>query len=177
MNKKTRVWIGLGSNLGDSRTILQQAWQGLGQEETITLTILSHPYVTEPVGMESEHLFLNAVGILETSLAPESLLTLLQRVELGFGRNKKTGMDGYQDRLLDLDILYYGDQKRSVRDLILPHPHIADRLFVLAPLTEIDPEHCDPLTGKSAQSMQHALLQRMKSGKTASQEITRDTWV
>ncbi len=176
MNKKTRVWIGLGSNLGDSRTILQQAWQGLGQEKTITLVTLSSPYVTEPVGMESEYLFLNAIGILETSLAPESFLTLLQRVELGFGRNKKTGVDGYQDRLLDLDILYYGEQKRSVSDLILPHPHIADRLFVLAPLTEIDPDHCDPLTGKTAQSMQRELLQRMKNGKIAFQEITRETW-
>ncbi|MEA3469097.1 MAG: 2-amino-4-hydroxy-6-hydroxymethyldihydropteridine diphosphokinase [Thermodesulfobacteriota bacterium] len=176
MSRRTRVWIGLGSNLGDSQTILQQAWQDLGQEETITLIILSHPYVTEPVGMESEHHFLNAVGILETPLAPESLLTLLQQVERGFGRNKKTGLDGYQDRLLDLDLLYYGDQERSVSDLILPHPHIADRLFVLAPLTEIDPDCCHPLTGKSAESMQHELLQRMESGEIAFQEINRDTW-
>ncbi len=176
MSRRTRVWIGLGSNLGDSRSILQQAWQGLGQEKTITLITLSSPYVTEPVGMESEHLFLNAIGILETSLAPDSLLTLLQRVELGFGRNQKTGADGYQDRLLDLDILYYGDQVLSSSELKLPHPHIADRLFVLAPLTEIDPDCCDPLTGKTAESMQRELLQRMKSGKIAFQEITRDTW-
>ncbi len=126
--------------------------------------------------MESEHLFLNAIGILETSLTPESLLPLLQQVELGFGRNKKTGADGYQDRLLDLDILYYGDQVLSSSDLNLPHPHIADRLFVLAPLTEIDPDHSDPLTGKTAESMQHELLQRMKSGEIAFQEINRDIW-
>jgi len=168
--------MGLGSNLGDSLKILQQAWQTLGQDETISLIALSHPYLTSPVGMESECLFLNAVGILETSLDPEKLLTLLQQVERGFGRNKKTGADGYQDRLLDLDILYYGDQVLSFSNLVVPHPHIADRLFVLAPLTEIDPDHCDPLTGKSAKSMQNELQQQLNSGREVRQEIKRNTW-
>lgn len=176
MNEKTKVWLGLGSNLGDSRQILQRAWQDLGLESTITLITLSHPYVTEPVGMESEHLFLNAVGILETTLSPELFLTQLQDMEKSFGRNKKTGTDGYQDRLLDLDILYYGDLVLSNSNLVIPHPHIADRLFVLAPLTEIDPNHCDPRTGQTAKSMQDELFQRMSSGKDAFQIINRNTW-
>ena len=168
--------MGLGSNLGDSRSILKQAWKILGQYDEIKLIALSHPYLTSPVGMESEHLFLNAVGILDTSIDSEKLLALLQHVERKFGRDKKTGADGYQDRLLDLDILYYGDQVLSCSDLKVPHPHIADRLFVLAPLTEIDPDHCDPLTGKSAKSMLDELKQLMNSGSEILQEINRNTW-
>jgi len=176
LNKTTKVWVGLGSNLGDSRVILQQAWQALGQDESINLIALSHPYLTSPVGMVSEHFFLNAVGILDTFLDPEELLVLLKHVERGFGRNKKSGADGYQDRLLDLDILYYGVQVLACRNLVVPHPHIADRLFVLAPLTEIDPDHYDPLTGKSAKNMRNELLQQMNSGSETLQEINRDTW-
>lgn len=171
-----RVWVALGSNLGDSRRILQQAWQGLGQEETISLLDLSHPYVTAPVGMESENLFLNAVGILETNLEPENLLLLLQGVERDFGRDKKTGEGGYQDRLLDLDLLYCDDRLLVSSDLVLPHPHIAERLFVLAPLAEIDPKHLDPQTGMTAEAMYRELLQRMQSGKEALQEIQQGEW-
>ncbi len=171
-----RVWVALGSNLGDSNRILQEAWQGLGQEATISLLELSHPYVTAPVGMESENLFLNAVGILETSLEPEKLLLLLQGMERDFGRDKKGGEGGYQDRLLDLDLLYCDDRRLLSSDLVLPHPHIAERLFVLAPLTEIDPEHLDPQTGKTAEAMYHELLRRMQSGEEALQEIQQGEW-
>jgi 2-amino-4-hydroxy-6-hydroxymethyldihydropteridine diphosphokinase len=177
LDTKIRVWVALGSNLGDSHRILQHAWQELGGEEAIELVILSHPYVTEPVDMESENLFLNAVGILETDLDPESLLALLQRVEKGFGRDKITGVEGYQDRLLDLDILYYDDCVLTASNLVLPHPHIAARLFVLAPLAEIDPEHCGPGSDITAEEMHQDLLLQMVAGRIAFQEIKRDTWV
>lgn len=176
MSNKNRVWVALGSNLGDSHRILQQAWQELGREGAVDLVSLSHPYVTEPVGMESEHLFLNAVGILETDLDPDPLLAMLQGVERGFGRDKKTGPDGYQDRLLDLDILYFDDCVLTASNLVLPHPHIGGRLFVLAPLAEIDPDHCDPVNGLTAEGMRQDLLQQMAVGRVAFQEIKRDTW-
>ncbi len=176
MNKQNRVWLALGSNLGDSQRILQQAWHDLGENESISLVSLSLPYVTEPVGMESENLFLNAVGILDTGHAPELLLALLQQVEKGFGRVSKTGQNGYQDRLLDLDILYYDNCVLNTDRLMLPHPHIAERLFVLAPLVEIDPQHCDPRTGQTAETMHQDLLQQMAAGKKAFQEIKPDTW-
>jgi len=172
-----RVWLGFGSNLGDSRKILQQAWQKLGQEETIRLITFSAPYASEPVGMESDNRFLNAVGILETNLSPHDLLGLLQKVEKGFGRKVKTGMDEYQDRLLDLDILFFSDIKSTESNLLLPHPHIADRLFVLAPLAEIDPEHRHPRTGKRVQQMYDALVQKMKDGITVLQEVQQETWM
>ncbi len=176
MSGQARVWIALGSNLGDSHRILKQAWLLLGQETGISVLRLSHPYVTAPVGMESDHLFLNAVGILETDLDPENLLLRLQQVEHHFGRVQKTGEDGYKDRLLDLDILYYGDRVQTSSKLLIPHPHIAARLFVLAPLVEIDPGHLDPLTGLTAEAMYRQLQQRIKRGEEGFQKIERKEW-
>lgn len=177
MSSTARVWLALGSNLGDSNAILQQAWQELGHKRAIRLITLSSPYETEPVAMESENRFLNAVGILETDLAPEPLLALLQSVEKHFGREKKTGKGGYQDRLLDLDILYYDDRLLNSAHLQLPHPHRAERLFVLAPLVEIDAGHHDPITSHTVEHMYKKLLQRMASGEKDLQEITRAAWM
>lgn len=176
MSATSRVWVALGSNLGDSKNILWQAWRQLGKEETIEPVCLSHPYITEPVGMDSSNFFLNAVGILETALSPDSLLILLQRVETEFGRKRKTASKGYEDRLLDLDILYYDDCIMTSGNLVLPHPHIAERLFVLEPFAEIDPEHSDPASGLTAAAMHQNLLRQMKEGTVAGQEIRRDTW-
>ena len=176
MSTKTRVWLGLGSNLGNSRQILQQAWLQLGADPGVTLHTLSTPYVSDPVGMESENRFLNAAGILETDLGPEAFLKLLQKIERDFGRETKTGGDGYQDRLLDLDILYYGDHVFKTSLLQVPHPYLADRLFVLAPLIEIDPEHRDPVTGRTVKAMYRELLQRMEQGLVSHQQIQPDSW-
>jgi len=172
-----KVWLGLGSNLGNSQQILQDAWQELGQEENVNILSLASPYASDPVGMESDNVFVNSTGILETSLAPHELLRLLKRVEKGFGRKVKTGTDGYQDRLLDLDILYFGDRQSVTDELQIPHPHIAERLFVLAPLVEIDPEHCDPRTGEQVSAMHSSLLAKISKGSLAFQKIQREIWV
>ncbi len=155
---------------------MQQAWQSLDGKESISTVLLSHPYVSAPVGMESDNQFLNAVGILETDLGAEDLLVVLQQVEREFGRGAKSAEIGYQDRLLDLDLLYYGEKILASAHLVLPHPHIADRLFVLAPLAEIDPKHPSPLTGLTAEFMYHDLLQRIASGEENVQEIQRGEW-
>ncbi len=172
-----KVWLGLGSNLGDSQHILQRAWEALGEEACIRILSLSSPYASSPVAMESENRFLNAVGILETSLEPSLLLALLQKTEKGFGRHKKTGVDGYQDRLLDLDILYFGERVSAAADLCLPHSHIAKRLFVLAPLAEIDPEHCDPDSGRKVKDMYQHLLRQIADGSMQPQDIHREKWL
>ncbi len=178
MGKKNRVWLALGSNLGDSRTLLHQAWFELGTRKDVTLICLSRPYITEPVGMDSENQFVNAVGILETEHTPQSFLSLLQQVEKTFGRTVKTGQSGseYQDRLLDLDMLYYNDLILTTDTLLLPHPHIAERLFVLAPLVEIDPRHIDPGTGMSVKTMHEKLLRLISAGEMESQGIRSVTW-
>jgi 2-amino-4-hydroxy-6-hydroxymethyldihydropteridine diphosphokinase len=172
-----KVWLGLGSNLGNSQQILQDAWEKLGRESSVNLLSLSSPYVSDPVGMKSDNVFVNSAGLLETSLLPHELLGLLKRIEKEFGRKAKTGTEGYQDRLLDLDILYFANRKLVTDELQIPHPHVTERLFVLAPLAEIDPEHCDPHTGEQVRAMHNALLAKISEGGMASQKIQRKTWM
>jgi len=176
LNSYEKVWLGLGSNLGNSQQILQGAWETLGTDPDVSLIILSSPYTSAPVGMVSDNHFVNAVGIIETRHDPSSLLRLLQQVEKGFGRHKKTGSAGYQDRLLDLDILYFGDTKNSTRELQLPHPQIANRLFVLAPLMEVDPLYRDPSTQQTVVQMHSELLLKIENGEMILQEIERSSW-
>ena len=118
------AYIGLGSNLGDSKRILQDSWRALGEVEGIALDGLSSPYMTAPVGMTSNHLFTNAVGRLRVTLTPLELLQSLLTVEASFGRLRKERSFGYQDRSLDLDLLYYGDVAMDSPELILPHPRM-----------------------------------------------------
>lgn len=134
------AFIGLGSNLGDGRSNLLAAWQRL-QDEAGRAVALSPPFLTEPVGMESEQLFTNAVGLLETRLAPQDLLDKMMGVEAALGRERQKG----RDRTVDLDLLYYDDLVLKTATLTLPHPAIANRLFVLAPLAAVAPLHVHPI--------------------------------
>ncbi len=84
--------------------------------------------------MESSNWFTNCVGSLETELSAHELLHLLLRVEADFGRRRNAKAEGYQDRTLDLDILYFGHLLLEDKDLLLPHPRLKERLFVLEPL-------------------------------------------
>lgn len=142
------VFIGLGSNLGDGRANLRQAWKRLGGEKLTPLT-LSHPYRSAPMGMVSEHWFTNAVGVCETKLTPQALLDRLLATEAALGRDRTLG----QDRVIDLDILYFDDLVEQGPTLTLPHPEIASRLFVLAPLNELAPDHRHPVTGLTSREM------------------------
>lgn len=135
-----QAFIGLGSNLGDGRSNLLQAWKLL-QQMAGTGLALSSPFLTEPVGMESANLFTNAVGILQTSLSPRELLRIMLAVEAEMGRDRQKG----KDRIVDLDLLYYDDKIMKENFLILPHPEIENRLFVLAPLNEIAPDYVHPV--------------------------------
>jgi len=147
------VFIGLGSNLGPGRQHIQLAWHKLGQQKSTLALALSSPYLTEPVGMASEQLFTNAVGVLETSLSPQDLLKQMLAIELEMGRNRGQG----KDRQVDLDILYYDDQLINEPELLIPHPEIAARLFVLAPLAKVAPDHLHPGTGQSSGAMKRLL--------------------
>ena len=137
------VCIGLGSNLGDSRSLLQNAWQVLADETNIVTKALSSPYRTMPVGMDSPNWFVNAVGLVETSLVPEALLDVLLRVEQQFGRTRSDNGE-YQDRTLDLDLLLFDDLIIQTPRLTLPHPAMCERGFVLIPLAEIAPQLSHP---------------------------------
>jgi 2-amino-4-hydroxy-6-hydroxymethyldihydropteridine diphosphokinase len=148
------VFIGLGSNLGDTRANVQQSWQRLGAHTAITSITLSSPYQTAPVGMESDHWFTNGVGVLQTSLSPRDLLQEMLRVEQEMGRDRSKGMD----RTVDLDILYYDDVILAEADLEIPHPEISRRLFVLAPLAEVAPDHIHPVLEQSSQMLKRACV-------------------
>lgn len=176
MNTVNNVYIGLGSNVGDGLSTLLDAWQELGEGENICLKHLSSPYISAPVGMESSNWFTNAVGNLETDLSPEQLLDEMFRVEESFGRRRQEGSRGYKDRTLDLDILFFKDMILQSPKVILPHPHLGHRLFVLQPLVEIAPGFKHPVNGRSLLEMEKHLLRDMKKGNAEAQEIFRKKW-
>ncbi len=141
--------IGLGSNLGRSRRLLRSAWQVLSDYPGLTPQILSSPYRTKPVAMASSLWFVNAVGLLKTCLSPRELLDVLLRVEQDFGRTRLEDQPGYQNRTLDLDLLFFDDLVLHSADLTLPHPVMHTRWFVLIPLSEIAPHLRHPLLRKT----------------------------
>lgn len=171
-----RVFIGLGSNLGDGRTILSAAWQRIGEEEGITTVLLSHPYISAPVDMTSRNWFTNCVGELKTDLSPLELLAVVLNIEAAFGRTRNEKASGYQDRVLDLDILYYDDLSLDIPGLVLPHPRIGDRLFVLRPLATIAPGFRSRPHLKTVREMELQLLEQMERGLIPRQEIFRKEW-
>lgn len=138
------AYIGLGSNLGDSILVLQEAWDAVGKVPGIHPECLSAPYKTEPVGMDSSNWFINAAGILSTTLEPSELLKVLLAVEKDFGRTRDRSVQQYSDRILDLDLLFYEDYIMNKDGLVLPHPEIGNRLFVLCPLADIAPDLIHP---------------------------------
>ena len=117
----------------------------LGIRPGIHPKTLSSPYRTEPVGMASKLWFINAVGSLQTILEPEELLQVLLEVENSFGRTRGSGNSDYQDRILDFDLLLYDNEIIETDDLIVPHPELHHRLFVLYPLNEIAPDCIHPV--------------------------------
>jgi len=143
---RSRVYIGLGGNLpsvyGDPRHTLQAAIHGL--EELGRLAGCSSFYETAPVDLEAQPSFINAVAALDTTLPPELLLRMLLALEIRFGRDR-AGTPPKGPRVLDLDLLLYGDLILSQEELRVPHPQMARRRFVLAPLAEIAPDLRHPV--------------------------------
>lgn len=136
-----RVYIGLGSNEGDRNAHLQFALENL-ENRVGKIVLRSSLYASEPWGFESVNGFLNAVVGLESELSPEDLLATLHQIEAEAGRVRKSTAH-YSDRTLDLDILYFGEERIDTENLQVPHPSIADRKFVLLPMHEISPDWWD----------------------------------
>lgn len=141
------VYLGLGTNIGNRRGNLVKA-AALLAERVGDILALSGFMETEPWGFESENLFLNAAIKMETPLTPDELLSATQAIEREMGREKKS--DGtYHDRVIDIDILLYDNRVIEQLGLIVPHPLMQERLFVMAPLAEIAPFERHPLLGQT----------------------------
>jgi 2-amino-4-hydroxy-6-hydroxymethyldihydropteridine diphosphokinase len=135
MTDKHKVYLGLGSNLGDREDIIRKAISLIG--ERVGLVIRQSSLIeTEPWGFASEHPFLNAVALFHTTLSPRELLVTTQAIERELGRKEKS-VSHYADRPIDIDILLYGDEHIDEPDLKIPHPLMGERDFVMRPLHEI----------------------------------------
>jgi len=139
------IYLGLGTNLGDKAGNLNEAINKLSSEVG-RIVRKSAFYASKPLGFESENDFLNAVVLVETNLSPVALLAKTQEIERELGRTAKS-VNGYADRIIDIDILLYGNLIINDAALKIPHPLITVRDFVFIPLLEIAPELVDPVSG------------------------------
>ena len=142
------AFILLGSNLGDREAILESAIDMI-EERCGSVVLMSSLYESEPWGFETDDLFLNqAIGV-ETGLEPHDLLKELLQIEAELGRVRHENHEGYESRPVDLDVIYYDDMVIADEELIVPHPRLHQRRFVLAPLCEIAPDFIHPLFRES----------------------------
>lgn len=152
------VCLSLGTNIGNKRKNMVTA-AALLAERAGDVLALSSFYETEPWGFVSANQFLNAALLLETELSPIDLLHLTQEIERELGRTQKS--DGtYHDRTIDIDLLLYDDRVLNTEELVLPHPLMQERQFVMAPLAEIQPMRKHPLLHKTMYELYQELINR-----------------
>lgn len=145
-----RVYLSIGSNLGQRKKNLEKAVKLL-QTNNDSIVASSPVYETEPWGNPDQPKFLNQVVELSTDLEPESLLNKIHGIEEKCGR-KHSGII-YSPRTLDIDILFYNSVIFTTDRLIIPHPLLHQRLFVLAPMADIAPEYKHPVLGKTIREL------------------------
>lgn len=143
------VYLGLGTNLGkreeNMKTALKKIEKQIGE-----IISQSAFYNSEPFGFASNNPFLNCAIAVNTYLSPMELLTRTQSIEKEMGRTKKTDSSGYSDRIIDIDILFYSYQLvDDAPQLVIPHPQIQKRHFVLEPLAEIASNFVHPVLNKT----------------------------
>ena len=143
-----QIYLSLGTNLGKRQHNLQNALLRL--QEEVVLTGVSPIYETDPWGNTDQPQFLNLCVSAQTALQPKELLTFVKQIEQDMGREEITH---WGPRLIDIDILFHNETIWQDEDLIIPHPHIAERAFVLAPLTDIAPDFTHPQTGETVVQM------------------------
>jgi 2-amino-4-hydroxy-6-hydroxymethyldihydropteridine diphosphokinase len=157
---ETVAYIAVGANLGDRRAQCARAVAALGGMPGIRVTRLSAWRETAPVGPVPQGAFVNGVVEVATTLAPRALLEACLAVERAMGRQRG---QRWGPRVIDLDVLLYGDRVVNEPGLAVPHPEMTGRRFVLEPLAEIAPDAVHPTTGLTAA----ALLERLAEERTA----------
>jgi 2-amino-4-hydroxy-6-hydroxymethyldihydropteridine diphosphokinase len=151
MEKLTEVLFSLGSNLGNRNSYLEQAIQDINNQIGRVVKT-SEIYECEPIGFEADTNFLNVCIKVETTLSALEILKNIAQIETNFGRVKNTS-DSYTSRIIDIDIIFYGDCVISSNELTVPHPSFRNRNFVLRPLADIDADRIDPLTQLSIRQL------------------------
>ncbi|MBP3821001.1 2-amino-4-hydroxy-6-hydroxymethyldihydropteridine diphosphokinase [bacterium] len=146
------VYISLGSNKGDRIGYVQQAASLLGMDEGITIVRTSAFYETEPWNMNTNTWFVNAVAEIKTKYSPHELLNVCQNIEKQLGREHKKTND-YEDRTIDIDILFYNNDVINDSDLIIPHKYVHLRAFNLVPMLELNADYVHPVLHKSIVEM------------------------
>lgn len=146
------VYLGLGSNLGDRRAHLAHGLRRLDEE--YGLTGVSSVWETDPVGYEDQPRFLNLVARVETEAGPRAVLETARAIEEERGREPTGEKNG--PRTLDIDLLLHGDVVMDEEGLVVPHPRMVERAFVVAPLLELDTMLEDPRTGRRIAGMEAA---------------------
>lgn len=157
MIRSVTAGIGIGANLGDPEAAVRAAIARLGALPRTRFVRASRPIRTEPYGVTDQPEFVNAVAIVETELSPRELLEALLEDERRAGRVRR---ERWGPRVLDLDLLWYGELVIDEPGLTLPHPGIAERTFVLEPLAEIASEWSHPVTGLGVHEMLSVLAEK-----------------
>jgi 2-amino-4-hydroxy-6-hydroxymethyldihydropteridine diphosphokinase len=152
------VFLALGSNVGDRAQNLRDALAALGR--LLTIEAVSRVYQTEPVGYREQRDFWNLVLRARTSLAPRTLLQQILRIEESLGRTRSTRNE---PRTIDIDLLGYDALVLHTEELVLPHPRLHERTFVLYPLAEIAPDFYHPERKQSVQDLIAALPERTRA--------------
>ena len=154
------VLLAFGANLGDPCSQILDAWNRIGRIPGVQCQSLSSFHVTKPVGGPKYQLdYLNSAGLVETTLSPEQFLDIIMEIESAMGR-KRT--EHWGPRIIDIDILLFGNHVIQTKRLTIPHPRMHERSFVLDPAAEIAPEMIHPTFGKTVQQMKN-LIDHQKS--------------
>ncbi len=154
-----RLFLSLGSNLGDKKENLMRTIEKLSSALGTPATV-SSIIETEPWGFTSANRFFNCVAAFDTPLSPTEILHITQETERQMGRTAKSVNGEYKDRIIDIDILLYGDETINTENLTIPHPLMHKRMFVLEPLAQIAPRHLHPTLKKTIAG----LLNELRSG-------------
>ena len=154
MTEAITVYLGLGSNMGDRQDNLDRALDLLSQR--LRMGKISSIYDTEALGDTDQPRFLNLVCQAHTRLEPAGLLALVKGLEKKLGRVGKSGTP----RPIDIDILLHGEQVTEIPELVIPHPKMTERAFVLVPLAEIAPDLVHPVNGKTMKELSGAIKEK-----------------